>query len=227
MWIIDRPCLWEEHHLLALPQSVTTDKTECINTTKDQVSKFPSCIPYFQTLSFYSGWLYLYIFINRWCSDPDIRDAEETHCGDGWSGQYVFTFRTNLHVQTWAVGTQGISHSELVMHIFCPLLKFKWFQVEVLQAMEKKVKLDEEYIQVCLQSLRNALRCWLGWLRFTLFIWRMVRYIHGNQLVWLIEMQHDLAKRKMCEMKKTSSCFWPRVSMSVSSLRSFLLFVSP
>lgn len=29
-------------------------------------------------------------------------------------------------------------------------LQFKWFQKEVLQAMEKKVNLDEEYIQVLL-----------------------------------------------------------------------------
>lgn len=32
----------------------------------------------------------------------------------------------------------------------CFPLQFKWFQMEVLQAVEKKVKLDEEYIQVLL-----------------------------------------------------------------------------
>lgn len=32
------------------------------------------------------------------------------------------------------------------------LLQFQWFQIEVLQAMEKKVKLDEEYIQVRLKN---------------------------------------------------------------------------
>lgn len=31
---------------------------------------------------------------------------------------------------------------------FPPLLQFKWFQIEVLQAMEKNVKLDQEYIDV-------------------------------------------------------------------------------
>lgn len=41
-----------------------------------------------------------------------------------------------------------MSRSELVTDGFSTWLQFKWFQTEVLQAMEKKVKLDEEYIQV-------------------------------------------------------------------------------
>lgn len=36
--------------------------------------------------------------------------------------------------------------------LFFFLLQFKWFQVEVLQAMEKNVKLDEEYVEVSLQT---------------------------------------------------------------------------
>lgn len=35
------------------------------------------------------------------------------------------------------------------------LLQFRWFQIEVLQAMEKNVKLDEEYIEVSSQR-KNA-----------------------------------------------------------------------
>lgn len=38
------------------------------------------------------------------------------------------------------------------------LLQFRWFQVEVLQAMEKNVKLDEEYIDVSLHRVVFATR---------------------------------------------------------------------
>lgn len=37
-------------------------------------------------------------------------------------------------------------------HVFFFLLQFRWFQIEVLQAMEKNVKLDEEYIDVSSQK---------------------------------------------------------------------------
>lgn len=36
--------------------------------------------------------------------------------------------------------------------LFLFLLQFRWFQVEVLQAMEKNVKLDEEYIDVSVRG---------------------------------------------------------------------------
>lgn len=39
------------------------------------------------------------ILTHRRRPDPDLRDAEETHCRDGWSGQYVLTFRTNAYVK--------------------------------------------------------------------------------------------------------------------------------
>lgn len=37
-------------------------------------------------------------------------------------------------------------------HLFFFPLQFRWFQIEVLQAMEKNVKLDEEYIDVSSQK---------------------------------------------------------------------------
>lgn len=36
------------------------------------------------------------------------------------------------------------------------LHQFQWFQIEVLQAMEKNVKLDEEYMEVSLVGLTGA-----------------------------------------------------------------------
>lgn len=36
--------------------------------------------------------------------------------------------------------------------LFMFLPQFQWFQIEVLQAMEKNVKLDEEYIEVSLRK---------------------------------------------------------------------------
>lgn len=39
---------------------------------------------------------------------------------------------------------------------FFSLLQFSWFQIEVLQAMEKNVKLDEEYIEVSLQTGKGS-----------------------------------------------------------------------
>lgn len=48
--------------------------------------------------------------------------------------------------------------------LFFLLLQFRWFQIEVLQAMEKNVKLDEEYIEV--SSQRGKAPFWrLGWLK--------------------------------------------------------------
>lgn len=69
IWIIDNLCLSEAHNSLAQPQPVTTDKTECVNNTKD-FPKFPSCILHFQMLvlflSFYSCFLYSLENVNVW-----------------------------------------------------------------------------------------------------------------------------------------------------------------
>lgn len=47
---------------------------------------------------------------------------------------------------------QGDSfHNDFTGTLLFILLQFRWFQIEVLQAMEKNVKLDEEYIDVSLQ----------------------------------------------------------------------------
>lgn len=62
---------------------------------------------------------------------------------------------------------------------FCALLQFKWFQTEVLQAMEKKVELDEEYIQVGLPAV------WTGLIQVGVssFSGGTVLSIHRNWLV--------------------------------------------
>lgn len=41
--------------------------------------------------------------------------------------------------------------------LFVFLLQFRWFQIEVLHAMEKNVKLDEEYIEVGLPRGKDVL----------------------------------------------------------------------
>lgn len=60
VWIIDGHCLSEVHHLLAQPQSLATDKTECINNTKD----FPSFHPAFLISR---RWRWPWAFTHAYC----------------------------------------------------------------------------------------------------------------------------------------------------------------
>lgn len=58
--------------------------------------------------------------------------------------------QNNLIIKKYCLN-KGMFSMMSTWTLFFFLLQFRWFQIEVLQAMEKNVKLDEEYIEVSLQ----------------------------------------------------------------------------
>lgn len=111
--------------------------------------------------------------------------------------------------------------------LFMFLPQFQWFQIEVLQAMEKNVKLDEEYIEVSLRKGKFSSYCPKLWIN-VLFLQpqkgKQDANIFYNQSWQLVDLRKTIVEDRSyyCSDASTSlsssSFYWKSVPASSTTV---------